>query len=116
MLLLSIEDQNELIKNSIHSVIVLVLQNNCNFCNYFNCEEALFEKFLKYFPVFVRSCDFMRRMRETFISLKLDDIEYALYSTLLIISPGMTTHFQGESRPFIDFLLVFSESEYSAVR
>ncbi len=88
MALLSIDDQNELFKNSIHSVVILILLNNCNFLNYFNCEETMFQKFLKFFPVFLRSCDFMRRMRDTFVGFKLDDIEYALYASLLIISPG----------------------------
>jgi hypothetical protein len=88
MATLSMEDQNELIKNSIHAVMLLLVQSECSYLNYFNCDDLLFQKYAKSFPILYRTCDFIHRMREQFENFKLDDTEYALYAVLLILSPG----------------------------
>lgn len=85
---LSMEDQNELIKNSIHAVMLLLIQSECSYLNYFNCDDLLFQKYAKSFPILYRACDFMQRLREQFEIYKLDDTEYALYAVLLILSGG----------------------------
>jgi hypothetical protein len=79
-------DKEELIKCSIHSVVLLALQRKCEHFNYFNCEPSKLEQFLKIFPVFARTGIFMKSINEKFEKFKLDDKEYALYSALLVIS------------------------------
>jgi hypothetical protein len=84
----NIEDQNELIKTSIHGIILLILQQECKYLNYFNSDEILNQKLLKLFPVFSNSKDYLKKMRNSFQNFKLDDIEFCLFSVLFIISPG----------------------------
>ncbi len=88
MVALSIDDQNELFRNSIHSIVILVLQSSCSYLNYFNCEDGFLQRFSRIFPIFMRTCDYMHRIRDTFLNFKLDDVEYALFSMLVLMSPG----------------------------
>lgn len=83
---LSSEDKEELVKCSIHSIILLSIQRRCNHLNYFNCDPAKFERFLKKLPNFSVTTCFMKSVREKFDKYKLDDKEYALYSALILIS------------------------------
>ncbi|CAF0776371.1 unnamed protein product [Brachionus calyciflorus] len=79
-------DREELIKCSIHSVIMLSLQRKCENYNYFNCDQAKFENYTKIFPIFYKTSQFMKTIHEKFEKFKLDDKEYALYTALLVIS------------------------------
>ena len=89
MLSFSNEDQSELIKNSVHAVVMLVAQADATYLNYFNCDELMYQKIIRSFPAFLRSSEYVAKMRETFLNFKLDEIEYALYAALLVISPGI---------------------------
>ena len=82
-------DKEELIKCSIHSVILLSLQRNCDHFNYFNEEPSKIDRFQKDFPILLRTNYFMKTINEKFEKFKLDDKEYALYSALLVISTGI---------------------------
>ena len=75
-----------MIKSSIHSVVLLSLQRSCKFYNYFNLDKQKLETYLKLFPVFMRSGEFMKNIHEKFRKFELDDKEYSLYTTILIIS------------------------------
>ena len=44
------------------------------------------EKYIKVFPIFSRTGQFMKTLHEKFEKFKLDDKEYAIYSAILIIS------------------------------
>jgi len=83
-------DKEELIKCSIHSVVLLSLQRNCDHFNYFNGEQAKIERYQKEFPILIRTNYFMKTINEKFEKFKLDEKEYALYSALLVISTGET--------------------------
>ncbi len=80
------EDREELTKSSIHSVVLLSLQRKCDHYNYFNCDQLKLEKYLKIFPILQHASKLMKSLHEKFEKFKLDDKEYAIYSTLLIIS------------------------------
>ena len=67
---------------------MLSLQRKCENYNYFNCDQVKLENFLKIFPVFYKTSQFMKTIHEKFEKFKLDDKEYALYSALLVISSG----------------------------
>lgn len=86
---LSLKDKEELVKSSIHSVILLSIQRRCDHYNYFNCDQSKFERYLKVLPVFSKVNMFMKLIHEKFEKFKLDDKEYALYTTLLIVSTGL---------------------------
>jgi hypothetical protein len=83
---LSIEDKEELVKCSIHSVILLSIQRKCDHYNYFNCDQYKLENFLKRMPRFSFTSYFMKTIHEKFEKFKLDEKEYGLYSALLVIS------------------------------
>lgn len=85
---LSIEDKEELVKCSIHSVILLSIQRKCDHYNYFNCDQYKLENFLKRMPRFSFTSYFMKTIHEKFEKFKLDEKEYGLYSALLVISTG----------------------------
>ena len=85
---LSTSDKEELVKCSIHSVVLLSLQRKCENFNYFNKEQSKVERFHKEFPILLRTYNFMRTINEKFEKFKLDEKEYALYSALLVISTG----------------------------
>jgi len=85
---LTTSDKEELIKCSIHSVVLLSLQRKCDHFNYFNGEQAKIERFHKEFPILFRTNYFMKTINEKFEKFKLDEKEYALYSALLVISTG----------------------------
>jgi hypothetical protein len=80
------KDKEELVKCSIHSVIILSLQRNCTHYNYFNCDQINFERFQQQFPIFYKTCSFMKSVHDKFDKFKLDEKEYALYSAILVIS------------------------------
>lgn len=82
------EDQNELMKSSAHIVIMLILQQECQYFNYFNCDDNFNQKLLKLFPVFSHSNYFIRQMKNTFVNYKLDEVEYSLYSLIIVSSTG----------------------------
>ena len=86
-------DKEELIKCSIHSVIMLSLQRKCENYNYFNCDQTKLENYIKIFPIFYKTSQFMKAIHEKFEKFKLDDKEYALYSALLVISTGKNFSF-----------------------
>ena len=75
-----------MLRSSIHSVVLLALQRKYVHCNYFNVDPNRLNKYLNVFPVFARSQSFMMHVRERFDKFKLDEKEYALYATILIIS------------------------------
>lgn len=83
---LSIDDKEELVKCSIHSVILLSIQRKCDHYNYFNCDQYKLENFLKRMPRFQFTSYFMKTIHEKFEKFKLDEKEYGLYSALLVIS------------------------------
>ena len=85
---LTSEDKDELVKCSIHSVVLLSIQRRCNFCNYFNCDTQKLDKFLKKLPKLGFTTYFMKSIHDKFEKFKLDDKEYGLYSALLVISTG----------------------------
>jgi hypothetical protein len=80
------EDQEEMIKSSIHSVVLISIQRKCDHYNYFNMDQIKLDKYLKLFPVFVRTNHMMQKVHEKFEKFKLDDKEYSIYTTILIIS------------------------------
>lgn len=88
---LSIDDKEELVKCSIHSVILLSIQRKCDHYNYFNCDQYKLETFLKRMPRFSFTSYFMKTIHEKFDKFKLDEKEYGLYSALLVISTGEST-------------------------
>jgi hypothetical protein len=75
-----------MIKSSIHAVVLISLQRKCDHYNYFNTDQAKLEKYLKLFPVFGRSSQMMKSVHEKFDKFKLDEKEYSIYTTILIIS------------------------------
>ena len=81
------EDQIELVRNSIHGIILLILQQECKYLNYFN-DENLNQKLIKLFPVFSYCKDYLKSIRNSFQNYKLDDVEFCLFAALFIISPG----------------------------
>ena len=87
-------DKEELVKCSIHSVVLLSLQRKCDNFNYFNGEQAKIERFHKEFPILFRTNYFMKTINDKFEKFKLDEKEYALYSALLVISTGKTSLFK----------------------
>ena len=86
---LTLNDKEELVKCSIHSVTLLSLQKHAQTTNYFNYEQAKIEKYYKEFPIVFKANSFMKTIHEKFKKFELDDKEYALYSALLVISTGM---------------------------
>ncbi len=81
-------DQEEMIKSSIHAVVLISLQRQCDYCNYFNMNQAKLDKYLKLFPIFSRSIQMMKSVHEKFKKFDLDDKEYSIYTTILVISTG----------------------------
>lgn len=54
--------------------------------NYFNCDQQLMDKILKYFPVFNDVITFFKPLADVVRELKLDTKEFALYSAFLVFS------------------------------
>jgi hypothetical protein len=77
---LTVNDREELIRGSIHSVITLSIYRGCDptRVNYFNVDSDKFYKFIKLFPCFEPSCMFMRKIGEQLKEYRLDDKEIAL--------------------------------------
>ena len=86
-------DKEELMKGSIHSVILFRLQRNCDFYNYYNVDMAKFEKYNRIFPGFEKSPLVIKNIRESFDQFKLDEKEQALISALMIITTGNQRYF-----------------------
>ena len=85
----NVNDQIQLIKSSIHSLIILCLQrlNNSYLWNYFNVhDQKLHEAFQELFPFIEQiRCD-VEQIQRYIYSLKLDEKEFSLFISLLIIS------------------------------
>jgi hypothetical protein len=82
-------DREELVKSSIHSVILLSLQRKyTSSANYFNCDPVKMEKYMRIFPIFYKANLFMKNIHDKFEKYKLDDKEYALLAALLFVSVG----------------------------
>jgi hypothetical protein len=75
-----------MIKSSIHAVVLVSLQRKCDHYNYFNTDQTKLDRYLKVFPVFGRTTQMMKNLHEKFEKFKLDDKEYAIYTTIMIIS------------------------------
>jgi hypothetical protein len=82
-------DREELVKSSIHSVILLSLQRKyTSSANYFNCDQVKMDKYMRIFPIFYKANLFMKNIHDKFEKYKLDDKEYALLAALLFVSVG----------------------------
>lgn len=90
---LSNEDKDELVRCSIHSVVLLSMQRKCNYFNYFNGDGSKLEKLIKCLPKFVITSQFMKTIHDKFDKFKLDDKEYGLYTALLVVSTGFISLF-----------------------
>lgn len=89
MNLQNVTDQIQLVKSSIHSLILLCLQrlNNCLIWNYFNViDDKLNEEFQKYFPFIENIRSDVEKIQNLIFSLKLDEKEFSLFLSLLLIS------------------------------
>jgi hypothetical protein len=89
MNLQSVNDQIQLVKSSIHSLIILCLQglNNTFLWNYFHCiDQKLNEEFQKLFPFIEYIRSDVEKIQIYLTSLKLDEKEFSLLLSLLIIS------------------------------
>jgi len=89
MNLQNVTDQIQLVKSSIHSLIILCLQrsNNSSNWNYFNVHDAnLYEDFRKYFPFIEQIRSDIEKIQYYLFLLKLDEKEFALLLSLLILS------------------------------
>jgi hypothetical protein len=74
-----------MIKSSIHAVVLMSLRK-CDHNNYFNIEQLKLDKYLALFPVFGRSSQMMRSVHDKFEKFQLDDKEYSIFTTILVIS------------------------------
>jgi hypothetical protein len=85
----NVNDQIQLIKSSIHSIILLCLQrlNNSFIWNYFNIfDQKLNKQFQEYFPFIEHIRSDVDQIQIYISSLKLDEKEFSLFLSLLIIS------------------------------
>jgi len=89
MNLQNVTDQIQLVKSSIHSLIILCLQrlNNTFIWNYFNViDQNLNEEFQKLFPFIENIRHDVEKIQISINSLKLDEKEFSLLLSLLLIS------------------------------
>lgn len=89
MNLQNVTDQIQLVKSSIHSLIILCLQrlNNSLNWNYFHVQDqSLYEDFRKYFPFIEHIRPDIEKIQYYLFLLKLDEKEFALLLSLLILS------------------------------
>ncbi|CAF2073407.1 unnamed protein product [Rotaria magnacalcarata] len=99
----NVNDQIQLIKSSIHSIIILCLQhlNNSSIWNYFNViDQKMNEEFQQIFPFIEHIRSDGEKIQSYIYSLKLDEKEFSLLLSLLIISTS-NVHLN-------DFLLIDS--------
>jgi hypothetical protein len=85
----NVTDQIQLVKSSIHCLIILCLQhlNNSFIWNYFNViDQKLNEEFQKLFPFIETIRSDVEKIQISISSLKLDEKEFSLLLSLLIIS------------------------------
>ena len=95
----SIEDQKILLINSVHPLRLIQLirlqqkreqsetQPNLNAnINYFDCDNATYEKIIKHFPVFDKILSYYKPLADLVRELKLDCKEFALFSAVLAFS------------------------------
>ncbi len=85
----NVNDQIQLIKSSIHSIIILCLQHSTNnfLWNYFNVIDQKFnEQFQQFFPFIEQMRSDADKIQTYIYSLKLDEKEFSLLLSLLIIS------------------------------
>jgi len=85
----NVHDQIQLIKCSIHSIILLCLQrlNNLFLWNYFNIfDQKLNKQFQEFFPFIENIRSDIDQIQTYISSLKLDEKEFSLLLSLLIIS------------------------------
>jgi hypothetical protein len=85
----NVHDQIQLIKCSIHSIILLCLQrlNNLFLWNYFNIfDQKLNKQFQEFFPFIENIRSNVDQIQTYISSLKLDEKEFSLLLSLLIIS------------------------------
>lgn len=84
---LSPEDREQLIKSSVHSVVILSIQRKCDYNNYFNADQVKMDKILRLFGSFGDATVRFKNVRDRFEhEFKLDEKEYALYSALMVIN------------------------------
>jgi hypothetical protein len=89
MNLQNVTDQIQLVKSSIHSLIILCLQrlNNSFIWNYFNViDQNLNEEYQKLFPFIENIRNDVEKIQLTINSLKLDEKEFSLLLSLILIS------------------------------
>jgi hypothetical protein len=89
MNLQNVTDQIQLVKSSIHCLIILCLQrlNNSFIWNYFNVlDQNLNDEFQKLFPFIENIRSDVEKIQIYISSLKLDEKEFSLLLSLLIIS------------------------------
>jgi hypothetical protein len=89
MNLQNVTDQIQLVKSSIHSLIILCLQrlNKTFIWNYFNViDQNLNEEFQKLFPFIENIRNDVEKIQISINSLKLDEKEFSLLLSLLLIS------------------------------
>lgn len=90
MNLQNVTDQIQLVKSSIHSLIILCLQHlniNPSQWNYFNVlDQRYHEEFQKFFPFIETIRSDVEKIQNYLCNLKLDEKEFALFLSLLIIS------------------------------
>jgi hypothetical protein len=85
----NVNDQIQLIKSSIHSLIILCLQhlNNSFLWNYFNLfDQKLNEQFQEFFPFIEHIRSDVEKIQMYISSLKLDEKEFSLLLSLILIS------------------------------
>jgi len=85
----NVNDQIQLIKSSIHSIIILCLQHSTHtfLWNYFNVIDQKFhEQFQQFFPFIEHIRSDADKIQTYIYSLKLDEKEFSLLLSLLIIS------------------------------
>ena len=90
-------EQNYLIRNSVHSLQYLWLHKQDNL-NYFNFSEndSNLTKLYEIFPVFKKADDYFKSIHKTAIKeFNLDDQEYSLLSSLIMLVGGMFLFFCG---------------------
>ena len=93
MNLQNVTDQIQLVKSSIHSLIILCLQRvtthqqQSSFWNYFNVlDQRSNDEFRKLFPFIESIRSDVEKIQLYLSNLKLDEKEFALFLSLLIIS------------------------------
>ncbi len=82
------DDPNKLLYNSAIPLSVLELTKLSNYKNFFDCDKEKFDKILKHFPSFSsdKFNSFVISLIENVKELKLDSLEYSLFSVTLILS------------------------------